>query len=348
MRLLFAVLGLLLIILGMTWGTPIGLHAIAPFVDVASLSIVGGGTVAFTLATHGPHDVIEGFNAALFDKPLTEEQARRSVNTLRTGRSVALSLGGVGSLIGLIQLLANMEDPTSIGPAMAVALLSCFYAIIVGELLCAPLINRVVARGGPSTTGEQPTMINRRAAAPLSALFVVLGLTSLLPVLLLQNEFGVMIDYVSVGLLLGLLVCWGAANHSLAELAAAVTAGLRGASRSEGGCVADIAVLATLRGVAVGVGALGMLIGMVKMLSGMDDPTAIGPALAVACLMLLYGLFVGEVVLVMMMNRLNADNFGLGGVLSLVAPSKLGHVLFGPMMCVCTFFVMILAVANFD
>jgi flagellar motor component MotA len=45
---------------------------------------------------------------------------------------------------------------------------------------------------------------------------------------------------------------------------------------------------------ALGAGALGVLIGLISLFSGFDDPTHIGPALATALLALFWGLFLSE------------------------------------------------------
>ena len=86
---------------------------------------------------------------------------------------------------------------------------------------------------------------------------------------------------------------------------------------------------------------------LIKMLSNMDDSTAIGPALAVACLMPLYGLFVGEVLIATLMHRVGGQAVPSSGSLS-AAPTKLGLVMFGPGVCLGTFLVYMLAMACFD
>jgi chemotaxis protein MotA len=43
-------------------------------------------------------------------------------------------------------MLANMEDPSAIGPAMAVALLTTLYGAIVANLVCLPLSDKLIAK----------------------------------------------------------------------------------------------------------------------------------------------------------------------------------------------------------
>lgn len=67
------------------------------------------------------------------------ERHRRSANILRRGSEVAPAMGLIGTLVGLVQMLAQLEDPSAIGPAMALALLTTFYGAILGTVILGPL-----------------------------------------------------------------------------------------------------------------------------------------------------------------------------------------------------------------
>ncbi|MDD0853862.1 MotA/TolQ/ExbB proton channel family protein [Halobacteriovorax sp. GB3] len=56
------------------------------------------------------------------------------------------AMGMIGTLIGLVIMLNNMSDPGSIGPAMAVALLTTFYGAIIANVFCNPLKNKIGMR----------------------------------------------------------------------------------------------------------------------------------------------------------------------------------------------------------
>jgi len=58
----------------------------------------------------------------------------------------APALGMVGTLIGLIQMLQSMDDPSTIGPAMAVALLTTFYGSIMANIICMPVAGKLRTR----------------------------------------------------------------------------------------------------------------------------------------------------------------------------------------------------------
>ncbi len=55
----------------------------------------------------------------------------------------APALGMLGTLVGLVQMLNNMEDPSSIGPAMAIALLTTFYGAFIAQLFALPLADKL-------------------------------------------------------------------------------------------------------------------------------------------------------------------------------------------------------------
>ncbi len=70
----------------------------------------------------------------------------RDLDRYRAAESVLASLGDyapamgmIGTVIGLIQLLANMRDFEKLGPGMAIALLTTFYGLVLANLLYLPL-----------------------------------------------------------------------------------------------------------------------------------------------------------------------------------------------------------------
>ncbi|HIJ78889.1 MAG: MotA/TolQ/ExbB proton channel family protein [Desulfobulbaceae bacterium] len=58
----------------------------------------------------------------------------------------APAFGMIGTLVGLVQMLANMSDPASIGPAMAVALLTTLYGAVMANLFFIPLADKLALR----------------------------------------------------------------------------------------------------------------------------------------------------------------------------------------------------------
>jgi chemotaxis protein MotA len=58
----------------------------------------------------------------------------------------APALGMIGTLIGLVQMLQTMNDPSSIGPAMAVALLTTLYGAVIANVVCIPMAGKLKIR----------------------------------------------------------------------------------------------------------------------------------------------------------------------------------------------------------
>jgi chemotaxis protein MotA len=58
----------------------------------------------------------------------------------------APAFGMIGTLIGLVQMLSNMNDPKTLGPAMAVALLTTFYGAFISNLFALPMAAKLKQR----------------------------------------------------------------------------------------------------------------------------------------------------------------------------------------------------------
>lgn len=58
----------------------------------------------------------------------------------------APAMGMIGTLIGLVQMLQKLDDPSAIGPAMAVALLTTFYGAVLANVMALPLANKLKIR----------------------------------------------------------------------------------------------------------------------------------------------------------------------------------------------------------
>jgi len=56
---------------------------------------------------------------------------------------MAPAWGMIGTLVGLVQMLANLDDPAAIGPAMAIAMLTTFYGAVIANLIAIPLADKL-------------------------------------------------------------------------------------------------------------------------------------------------------------------------------------------------------------
>ncbi|MCD4744359.1 MAG: MotA/TolQ/ExbB proton channel family protein [Desulfobacteraceae bacterium] len=60
--------------------------------------------------------------------------------------SYSPAFGMIGTLIGLVQMLANLDDPSSIGPKMAVAMITTFYGSVMANLFFIPMSDKLKGR----------------------------------------------------------------------------------------------------------------------------------------------------------------------------------------------------------
>src|SRR5229473_2224441 len=114
--------------------TSLGL--VAGGVVLASLILMGGDVRMF-LDTHAAIVILGGsFAATLIRFPFSS-----IMHGLPLGARYAF--GMIGTLIGMVQMFANMTDPSKLGPYMAVALLATFYGAAVANLFCLPIADKL-------------------------------------------------------------------------------------------------------------------------------------------------------------------------------------------------------------
>lgn len=80
------------------------------------------------------------------DMDRTFDRHKANAGIFDTWAAYAGAYGMLGTLIGLVAMLLNMSDPASIGPAMAVALLTTFYGSFIGNIIGSPIANILTIR----------------------------------------------------------------------------------------------------------------------------------------------------------------------------------------------------------
>ncbi len=80
------------------------------------------------------------------DIALTDERHTQGTGVFRAFGDVAPAMGMIGTLVGLVAMLSNMDDPKSIGPAMAVALLTTLYGAILANMVFFPIADKLALR----------------------------------------------------------------------------------------------------------------------------------------------------------------------------------------------------------
>src|SRR5690606_23046564 len=80
------------------------------------------------------------------DIGLTEERHTNAIKVFRALGDLGPAMGMIGTLVGLVAMLSNMSDPKSIGPAMAVALLTTLYGAILANMFAIPIADKLDLR----------------------------------------------------------------------------------------------------------------------------------------------------------------------------------------------------------
>ncbi len=80
------------------------------------------------------------------DKTQTLERHSDGQSIFKAIGDVGPAMGMIGTLVGLVAMLSNMDDPKSIGPAMAVALLTTLYGAIFANMFALPVADKLALR----------------------------------------------------------------------------------------------------------------------------------------------------------------------------------------------------------
>ncbi|MDD2761696.1 MAG: MotA/TolQ/ExbB proton channel family protein, partial [Methylomonas sp.] len=94
---------------------------------------------------------VDGYNPE-FVKSLLQQDIDLMTSRNEVGQSMwkgvadlAPAMGMIGTLVGLVQMLSNMSDPSAIGPAMAVALLTTLYGALIANVFALPMIDKLAS-----------------------------------------------------------------------------------------------------------------------------------------------------------------------------------------------------------
>ena len=108
-----------------------------------------------------------------------KQRHKRGQKVFKFMASTAPAMGMVGTLIGLVQMLQTLSNPSAIGPAMAVALLTTFYGAVLSFLFFGPMAAKLENRTAEESAslemiisgiigmvnGDNPRVIEQRLAS---------------------------------------------------------------------------------------------------------------------------------------------------------------------------------------
>ncbi len=75
-----------------------------------------------------------------------EKRHASGASIFATAGALAPAFGMIGTLIGLVLMLQTMSDPSTIGPQMAIALITTFYGALAANLIFLPLTGKLKRR----------------------------------------------------------------------------------------------------------------------------------------------------------------------------------------------------------
>ena len=131
---------------------------IASVVDLAAIArkegllALEGQEITNPVLATGVRMLVDGHEPAIVKKALSTEM-NETVSRHKIGQDLFKQMGDagpamgmIGTLVGLVQMLSNMSDPKSIGPAMAVALLTTLYGAMLANMFALPVSDKLKLR----------------------------------------------------------------------------------------------------------------------------------------------------------------------------------------------------------
>ena len=164
---------------------------IAAFMNAPSLLLTVGVTFFLLLGTYGTT-----FLRFVPDAALTFFTVRDAPNLLfadiaKTGSRYILGCGVLGTLIGFVQMLHTLDDPSQVGGGMALSLLTILYAVLSSELGFA-FLYKVYSR--PADADNTPNDSLPLTGVGISCFVVVTLIGALLCILIVFSSDGLTSD----------------------------------------------------------------------------------------------------------------------------------------------------------
>jgi chemotaxis protein MotA len=142
------------------------IELISEMVELADASRKGGlltlegKEVSNEFLAYGIQLLVDGHDASVVKNLLetdlyqTVDRHDSGVKIFRVMADLAPAMGMIGTLVGLVAMLSNMDDPKAIGPAMAVALLTTLYGAVIANMVAIPMANKLELRSKEEALGK--------------------------------------------------------------------------------------------------------------------------------------------------------------------------------------------------
>lgn len=139
----------------------------------------------------GMQMVVDGTDAELVQQILeleiqsAEQQNESHAKIFESAGGYAPTMGIIGTVMGLIHVLGNLQDPTQLGPSIAVAFTATLYGVASANIIFLPIASKIKARGEEEIqnmelllegvlavqNGEHPLLVRKKMASYASAGF---------------------------------------------------------------------------------------------------------------------------------------------------------------------------------
>lgn len=257
--------------------------SLALFIDIGSMLIVLGITLGMALIALRFSEIF----ASLFGS--THYLNRTTVFFL--GNTFFLA-GAIGTLIGVVLMLAHLDDPAALGPGLAVALLTLIYGFTL----------KFIIDSFGRTSLPVPTSISDSAEkVGISPSMAVLGVI----LFIVFISFGILTGgsitlFIDIGTI---LICVGGGlaalfvSNSLQDIKNALKGGFGGIYTSVEEARNAVRITSNMYNRFFAFGFIGVIIGLLIMFVNMDNPASLGPGMAIVILSFLYAICLGMIVL---------------------------------------------------
>jgi len=153
---IFLVVGEILLV-GLLAGSILIDTPLSVFADVPSILFVVGIGLGLTIISFSLEDINKACSH-IFGGKGSGKELRKSLYLCECSVRNLLYAGVIGTFIGAIKMLQNLSDPANIGPSMAVAMLTFFYAIflsLIGPLPSIFILKKQLLDVSAQSTNEQ-------------------------------------------------------------------------------------------------------------------------------------------------------------------------------------------------
>ena len=111
---------------------------VACFFDIPSVILVLLSTVIMLLTGYSPKEFGRCFSISFRGKAAGASEIKQGISFFRAAQRYLLISGGIGAVMGLIAMLATIEDPDKIGRGLSLALLTVLYGLFFTMAIAIP------------------------------------------------------------------------------------------------------------------------------------------------------------------------------------------------------------------